>query len=186
MKKKGQIVEIPISSPHYHAEAPTFHSKEEALVWKSRQRTYSLFDGFLVGEHLGIDKFEWGQRKGIHMGGKKEPLYVIGMDAAANRLFVGQGQRHPGLYSDTFSLDEHKMQWIKDCKIDSDKLTQGVELTIKSALYPEDRPVTLYQFDQTLYLEFSIPVLIYLLHYSVLLLDNETIIAHIITTNTTK
>jgi tRNA-specific 2-thiouridylase len=42
-----------------------------------------------LGEHKGIVHFTVGQRKGLEIGGQPEPLYVIGLDAAAREVRVG-------------------------------------------------------------------------------------------------
>ena len=46
-------------------------------------------DGTLLGEHEGIAGYTIGQRKGLRLGGLSRPLYVVGIDAAQNRLTVG-------------------------------------------------------------------------------------------------
>ncbi|AOL93458.1 tRNA 2-thiouridine(34) synthase MnmA [Porphyrobacter sp. LM 6] len=45
--------------------------------------------GDVLGEHKGIVHFTVGQRKGLEIGGQPEPLYVIGLDAAAREVRVG-------------------------------------------------------------------------------------------------
>jgi tRNA-specific 2-thiouridylase len=45
--------------------------------------------GRVIGEHRGLLHFTVGQRRGLEIGGTPEPLYVIGLDAAANRVVVG-------------------------------------------------------------------------------------------------
>jgi tRNA-specific 2-thiouridylase len=45
--------------------------------------------GAVLGEHKGIVHFTVGQRKGLEIGGQPEPLYVIGLDAAAREVRVG-------------------------------------------------------------------------------------------------
>ncbi len=45
--------------------------------------------GAVLGRHAGIHRFTVGQRRGLELGGAKEPLYVIGIDAPANRVIVG-------------------------------------------------------------------------------------------------
>ncbi len=46
-------------------------------------------EGAVVGTHEGIARYTVGQRKGIGIGGTGEPLYVIRVDAATNRVIVG-------------------------------------------------------------------------------------------------
>jgi len=42
-----------------------------------------------LGQHAGIIHFTVGQRRGLEIGGQPEPLYVIGLDAAAAEVRVG-------------------------------------------------------------------------------------------------
>lgn len=46
-------------------------------------------DGRVVGQHDGLFRYTIGQRKGLGIGGAPEPYYVVGKDAARNRLIVG-------------------------------------------------------------------------------------------------
>jgi len=46
-------------------------------------------DGAVVGTHEGITRYTIGQRHGLGVGGQSEPLYVIGLDAASDRVIVG-------------------------------------------------------------------------------------------------
>ena len=45
-------------------------------------------EGRVLGEHAGLIRYTIGQRKGIGVAAR-EPLYVLGKDALANRLIVG-------------------------------------------------------------------------------------------------
>lgn len=45
--------------------------------------------GTVLGTHRGILGFTIGQRRGLEIGGLAEPLYVVRLDAAANRVIVG-------------------------------------------------------------------------------------------------
>jgi len=46
-------------------------------------------DGRVLGEHPGVVHFTIGQRRGIEIGGQKEPLYVVRIEPEARRLVVG-------------------------------------------------------------------------------------------------
>ena len=45
--------------------------------------------GETLGEHKGIVHFTVGQRKGLDIGGRAEPLYVVGIDAESRSVRVG-------------------------------------------------------------------------------------------------
>lgn len=45
--------------------------------------------GRVLGRHKGIIHFTVGQRRGVGVGGRDEPLYVVGLEAAQRRVVVG-------------------------------------------------------------------------------------------------
>ncbi|WP_454886419.1 tRNA 2-thiouridine(34) synthase MnmA [Sphingomonas oryzagri] len=45
--------------------------------------------GRVLGAHRGLIHFTVGQRRGLEIGGSPEPLYVVRLDAPANRVVVG-------------------------------------------------------------------------------------------------
>jgi tRNA-specific 2-thiouridylase len=45
--------------------------------------------GRVLGRHKGLIHFTVGQRKGLEIGGQPEPLYVVRLDAAEQRVIVG-------------------------------------------------------------------------------------------------
>jgi tRNA-specific 2-thiouridylase len=45
--------------------------------------------GQVVGRHDGVIHFTVGQRKGLGLSGNADPLFVVGIDAAAKRVVVG-------------------------------------------------------------------------------------------------
>ncbi len=46
-------------------------------------------EGRELGQHRGLIHFTVGQRRGLEIGGSPEPLYVVKLDAAQNRVIVG-------------------------------------------------------------------------------------------------
>jgi tRNA-specific 2-thiouridylase len=46
-------------------------------------------DGRVLGRHRGVVHFTVGQRRGIEIGGQKEPLYVVRIDPGQARIVVG-------------------------------------------------------------------------------------------------
>jgi tRNA-specific 2-thiouridylase len=45
--------------------------------------------GEVLGRHGGVMHFTVGQRRGLEIGGQREPLYVTALDAAGRRVMVG-------------------------------------------------------------------------------------------------
>lgn len=179
MIHKGQIVEIPITSPIYNREMPFFSSKKEELLWKSSKRDYSLFDGFIVGGHLGIEHFRIGQRKGINVGGKKEPLYVIAIDNNDNRVFVGAGEAHPALWTEVLLLPKNRMDWSTDFNEDDSILKDGISVKIQSQILDQATSAKLYLIDGETYLEFEKPISVTIDNYPMDIILKDNIIANI-------
>ena len=106
--KDGDIVEIPSGWSGYRplpADAPLGRLAEPFR--------YEPSDGARVGCHRGAHFFTIGQRKGLNVGGKPEPLFVIGTDVERNILYVGQGQRHPGLYRRALYMLPDEIHWVR-------------------------------------------------------------------------
>ncbi len=150
---KGQIIEIPSTSVIYAEDKHVFSSKKDEFIEKLQKRNYDLFDGFLVGEHPGVEYFKLGQRKGINVGGKNAPLYVIGVNNATNQLFVGEGEKHPGLSTKIIQFDKDQ-----DLNLSDKIVNEGVDVTIQSSLIEKETPAKLYVFEGKLFLEFEISV----------------------------
>ena len=66
-----------------------------------------------VGTHPGAHFFTIGQRRGLNVGGHVEPLFVIDKDMETNTLFVGEGDRHPGLFRQGLAMAEREVHWIR-------------------------------------------------------------------------
>jgi tRNA-uridine 2-sulfurtransferase len=77
-------------------------------------REYFPEDGKKVGEHNGAHYFTIGQRKGLHVGGTPDPLFVIQTDTHNNIIYTGQGEDHPGLYRKGLFVREKDIHWIRE------------------------------------------------------------------------
>jgi len=95
--KEGVIVQIPSNSEIYKREVPTFQTKEEELEFFASKNNYAISDGKIVGKHQGAHYFTKGQRKGLAVGGTKEPLFVIDTDVIENVIYTGKGKDHKRL-----------------------------------------------------------------------------------------
>jgi tRNA-specific 2-thiouridylase len=108
--REGNIFEIPRDHPMYSSGRPDPADLETRCApWSYRKE-----DGNWVGKHQGAHFFTLGQRKGLNVGGKEEPLFVISTDVENNRIYVGQGQSHPGLYRKGLNIRNGEIHWIRD------------------------------------------------------------------------
>lgn len=181
MINKGQIVEIPAKSALYKAVALSILSKKESLEQQLHYKNYSLFDGFLVGEHAGTDHFKLGQRKGINVGGKKAPLYVIGIDESANRIFVGEGEDHAGLSTFVLAFSTKQIIWSEKSQLTAENLEHGISVETSAENF-ENKKAVFYLIDQQIYLEFEHPIAVAMAASEISILHNKNNIATLKTT----
>jgi len=107
--REGNIFEIPADLSQYSSEKLDFSDLEAICApW-----TYVKEDGQWTGKHQGAHFFTVGQRKGLNVGGKTEPLFVIATDVKTNRIYVGQGQKHPGLFRRGLKIIPEEVHWIR-------------------------------------------------------------------------
>ncbi len=113
--KRGSVIEIPDSFNHrfWNIGYPDNADSEEYLLSAAEPYGYNPGSGITIGEHNGAHFFTIGQRKGINIGGYKEPLFVIGSDITNNLLYVGEGQSHPGLYRKGLFIRSNEIHWIR-------------------------------------------------------------------------
>ena len=67
--------------------------------------------GKVLGKHRGLPFYTIGQRRGIGLSTGPTPLYVLGLDAKANRVIVGPnaGLFSSGLISGNFTFQDTRM-----------------------------------------------------------------------------
>jgi tRNA-specific 2-thiouridylase len=104
--KEGDVVEI--FREHYNS-LPELKSLEEI----SRPLCYIPSQGKVIGCHQGAHYYTVGQRKGLNIGGHKEPLFIISIDINTNTIYVGEGQSHPGLYRRALKILPAEVHWIR-------------------------------------------------------------------------
>ena len=151
--KKGKIVQVPATVSAYHRAVPNFENKQDELAFYAQKPHYKIQDGKVVGEHQGAHYFTKGQRKGLHVGGTKEPLFVIETDVADNVIYTGEGKSHPGLYRRTLFVKDEELHWVRpDLKLTTDDtLKVMARIRYRQAL----QKATLYKIEGGLYVDFE-------------------------------
>ena len=69
--------------------------------------------GAVIGRHEGAQFYTIGQRKGLAIGGHKDPLFVISTDVERNIVYVGEGEMHRGLYRPCLRILHEEIHWIR-------------------------------------------------------------------------
>jgi tRNA-specific 2-thiouridylase len=109
--QKGPIIEV---SPEleqfktYQQLQPT----PENIEALAAAFDYQISDGVEVTTHQGAHYYTIGQRKGLHIGGRPEPSFVIGIDTKLNIVYSGQTEKHPGLNRWALKLEKEDLSWF--------------------------------------------------------------------------
>jgi tRNA-uridine 2-sulfurtransferase len=103
--KKGPVIEIPRNG--------LLPPQGNTIVELAQAAELKPGMGTVIGEHQGAHFYTIGQRKGLNIGGKEEPLFIIGTDVANNIIYVGQGQDHPLLFRKALLVRQDEVHWIR-------------------------------------------------------------------------
>lgn len=151
--KEGVIVEIGHTLEVYNQTQSEFTSKETELAYFAQKPVYSISDGKVVGKHQGAHYFTKGQRKGLAVGGTKEPLFVIETDVEENVIYTGQGKNHPGLLRNVLFVSHDELHWIREDLA----LVEGETMEVMARIryrQPLEK-ATLHKVASGLYVEFE-------------------------------
>jgi tRNA-uridine 2-sulfurtransferase len=114
--KRGKIIDIPENSPLFAERENSINKakgklpKLKAYSWKI---PYKEESGNESGFHQGAHYFTIGQRKGLNIGGRKEPVFVIHTDTKTNTTFIGEGENHPGLFRKGLFIENEDIHWLR-------------------------------------------------------------------------
>ena len=109
--KNGNVVLIDKSYCGYKS-----YSNRDGIKITSKKIKYNKSDGEIIGHHNGAHFYTIGQRKGLSIGGRVKPLYVLSTDVVNNIIYVGEGSDHPGLFRSSLKVPISKMHFISDPK----------------------------------------------------------------------
>ncbi|MFV0220049.1 tRNA 2-thiouridine(34) synthase MnmA [Empedobacter falsenii] len=153
--KEGVIVEIAKDWNGYKREIPTFANKYEALDFEAKGFSYKQEDGEIVGKHQGAHYFTRGQRKGLGVGGKVEPLFIIDTDVETNVVYTGQGADHPGLLKKALFIKEEEVHWVReDLTLKTD---ETMEVMARIRYRQPLQKAILHKAENGMYVEFENP-----------------------------
>lgn len=145
--KKGRILQVADDHPMYQTKR---ENTPESLAEKY---TYTSADGLEVGTHNGAHFFTVGQRKGLAVGGTKEPLFVLATDVEENIIYVGESKAHAGLYRSALWIDQEDIHWIRRDLIPQKPMMVQARIRYRQPL----AKATLHPTSKGLYLVFDKP-----------------------------
>ncbi len=109
--KDGDVIEIPDDNPqivNYHQIPFTIENVDKLVV----PFKFEISDGVKVASHIGAHYYTIGQRKGLHIGGRPNPSFVIQVDTLNNIVFSGQKDCHKGLNRIALYIDNQDFHYV--------------------------------------------------------------------------
>lgn len=111
--KEGDVVEIERDAPAVLAHKERVlrgDAVENPSLWHAH---FNRNDGKVIAKHNGAHFYTRGQRRGLQIGGKPLPLFVLQTDVEENVIYVGQGDNHWGLISSGLFVREEEAHWVR-------------------------------------------------------------------------
>lgn len=109
--KTGDVIELAANLSKYadYQKIPVdkSHLKELADPYN-----YSPDEGTVVGQHQGAHYYTIGQRKGLRIGGRPLPAFVLATDTVNNIVYTGLGEDHPGLYHKALRIKQEDIHYL--------------------------------------------------------------------------
>jgi tRNA-specific 2-thiouridylase len=142
--REGVIIEIPPDSAKL------------TPVPRGKPWDFEPQDGAVVGLHQGAHYFTIGQRKGLLVGGKPLPLFVLATDVVRNVVYVGQGEDHPGLYRRAIWIAAEDLHWVQPWRelALGERATYSLRIRYRQALVEAE----LWRSEGGLWIEFRKPM----------------------------
>lgn len=148
--KKGQVIEIP--KDFY---ASLMNPAGDDLEGLSKPIKYKPENGDPLGNHQGAQFYTIGQRKGLNIGGKLEPLFVIATEIEQNVVYVGMGQEHPGLFRKGLFINTTEVHWVRpDLSL---KVGESIDLMVRIRYRQPLQKATLKCHENGIYIIFKNP-----------------------------
>jgi tRNA-specific 2-thiouridylase len=153
--KEGEIYEVNAELETYTSPAPQFSDLKEQLAYQAKNIDYSPQMGKKVGNHQGAHYYTIGQRKGLNVGGTKEPLFIIATNVHTNTIYTGQGHNHPGLFRKALYIQENEIHWVReDLAL---KNGETMEVMVRIRYRQPLQKATLHKFEDGMYIAFDQP-----------------------------
>lgn len=153
--KTGNVLEVMASDETFQRNAiPLNPSVKELREW-STPFPFSKARRVPAGEHHGAHYFTIGQRKGLGVGGRPEPLFIVHTDTTRNEVIVAQGEHHPALYRSVLFLDQREVNWIRPDRIP--EIHSPVRYQARIRYRQSLEHCTLYREEEGIYLVFDQP-----------------------------
>lgn len=149
--KTGDIVQLTDDAFVYRLR----HDNPDDLVALSKPYIYTPDDGFIIGRHIGAQYYTIGQRKGLNIGGHKNPLFVVGIDVDKNVVYVGEGENHPGLYRKALFISNQEIHLVRPDLVLKDGQSKQYKVRIRYRQPLQE--AELFKTSEGIYIKFKTP-----------------------------
>ena len=112
--KKGKVIKVDNNFISDDKVESDFESNKSYLEFLCSPKNFSETDGEFIGNHNGAFFYTVGQRKGLDIGGFKDPLFVLTKDIDKNILYVGMGSDHPALFKKALFISKKDIHWVRN------------------------------------------------------------------------
>jgi tRNA-specific 2-thiouridylase len=146
---KGEAIEIA-------ADAAVFkNGKSDGVEHVTEPYVFNQNMGKVIGEHNGAHYYTIGQRKGLNIGGKPKPMFIIGTDTEKNIIYMGMGEDHPGLHRKGLFIPVTDEHWVRtDLAL---KVGESKDYLARIRYRQKLEPCTLHKKEEGLYIIFDKP-----------------------------
>ncbi len=120
--KEGDIIEIPADLQQFQDYSKILPTPEN-VKQLARPFQYKREMGKCVAKHQGAHFYTIGQRKGLHIGGRPEPSFVIHIDTQENIVYSGLTHEHPGLNKFALKIAKEDFHFVSK-QFDFEKINQ--------------------------------------------------------------
>ncbi|MBR1630615.1 MAG: tRNA 2-thiouridine(34) synthase MnmA [Paludibacteraceae bacterium] len=107
--RQGNVVEV---FPDYFDRTGQRQTDDLSIEQLAAPYRYTPDCGKIIGQHIGAQFYTIGQRKGLNIGGHKQPLFIIATDIESNTIYVGEGET-PGLYRRALFIRQDEIHYIR-------------------------------------------------------------------------
>ena len=111
--KKGDVIEVPEDLPQLldYNKIPTDIAHIEEL---SKPFSFTSSEGVKVAEHQGAHFYTIGQRKGLNIGGRPKPSFVVQIDTVNNLVYSAQTAEHRALNRRALQIEDDSLTYADD------------------------------------------------------------------------
>jgi tRNA-uridine 2-sulfurtransferase len=151
--KSGDVIELPADPLLFPMLDFNPSYSEQEITAGAKKHTMNVTLGKKVGVHQGAHFYTCGQRRGLGVGGKAEPLFIVGTDVSANLVYTGQGENHPALYRRIIAMKPEEVHWVRpDLQLE---IGENKVFDVRIRYRQDLTKAILYRFTHGYYLQFE-------------------------------